>query len=236
MSHDRPQTVEQRLTMLEAELEQAKERVRAFEDWRKQLKRASIIGAGGVAALLFVLLQIVPASGNGPTIFKGPVYFENAAGRKLVSINDPNAPIPRPGGTVDVFNVSGAWVGRLGASELGAGAVETTTPDQRMIAQMGTTPTGPVLQFVDQNKKIAELAEGTNKYGMGLRIWNDAGNEVASLETNTHQRGLLELSDESANIRVEAGTNEDGDAVVTVGGRQGKCVPIEPLACELLSK
>jgi hypothetical protein len=211
------ETLKHRLTILEAELQQAKERVRAFEDWRKGLGRTCTIVASGIAAFLFLLIQIVPASGSGPSTVKAPFTIVSASGKKLVQITD-----GRGGAVVSFYNNSGASVGAIGSNDDGDGGVVMSSGDQKQAVGLQTSANGPALHIRVEPTTIVALGEGgIPGVSVGLTLNSQKGAAAQLLVSN--QKGKLNLADADANIRVEAGIEENDNGAVEVAGPTGKC-------------
>lgn len=220
MADVHPETLEQRLTTLEAELQQAKERVRAFEDWRRRATRVCFLVMGGVVALLVFVSQTVPATGSGPSTVKAPFTIVNASGKKLIQFID-----GKGGGVMNAYDHSGAVVATIGSTTTGDGGVSVTSGDQKSAAGLhSTNAEGPGLLFFVGKTAIAALTEG-NSPGVQvvLQLSSQAG-PAAQLEVN-NETGKLVLSDGANNIRVEAGTEQNGNGAVKVAGPTGKCYP-----------
>jgi len=213
------ETLSARLARVEAELRGARS------------ARAWALAASCLIALLLIFTRTAPATG-GSTSFKAPFVINDSAGKELFSVEDRGA----KGRGIFVYNSVGAEVANLGATKYGTGGIAVYTPDANVKARLVISDTGmPDLEFGREHKKILEMAEGTAANEMGLRIWGPQGEAIA-LEV-LRGRGNLQLADEASTLRVEAGTEQNGDGAVKVFGPSGKCgVALANIPCMIVAR
>jgi hypothetical protein len=220
MADQQRPTLEERLMSVEVELKQAKE-------WRRRATRVSFLVMGCVTALLAVVSQTVPAIGSGPlpiTIqpnmtVKAPFTVVDASGNKLFQVSENGG-----GGAAYFYNHSGATVVSIGNSkDATGGALAVDSWDQRSTALLAANNDQTGLSFHAGGKDLAYLGTGKSPVSAQLEILNNQG-AAAQLEV-INETGRLVLADGADNIRVEAGTEQNGNGAVKVAGPTGKCYP-----------
>ena len=75
--------VEQRMTILEAELRRTQARVRDLEEGRRWMARQCVLIMSGVAVLILVFGFAVPTRGAGPATVTAPFTVVGASGDTL---------------------------------------------------------------------------------------------------------------------------------------------------------
>lgn len=203
-----PLTLEQRLANLECELRKANERVRALSERRGPSSGVPVFAAVGVTLLLIGFAGVVPTPAAAPTTFTAPFTVNSASTHARVVVDDSGG-----GLGMSFFNPSGTVVLSVGLTPEGTGKVKSTTPDGSIGIAMGISPTGqPALTLGEAGKIVANL--GTKN-----------GN------------GDLALADKGGVLRLEAGTEQNGDGAVKVYGPTGKCgVAIAGISCMIVAR
>lgn len=203
-----PLTLEQRLTTLERELRKANERVRALSERHGTSGRGRVFAAGGVTLLLIVFAWIVPTPAAAPTTFTAPFTVKSARTNARVVVDESGG-----GLGLSFFSPSGAMVLSVGLTPEGTGKVKSATPDGSIGIALGISPSGqPALTLGEAGKIVANL--GTKN-----------GN------------GYLALADSGGILRLEAGTEQNGDGAVKVYGPTGKCgVALAGISCMIVAR
>lgn len=203
-----PLTLEQRLTNLERELWNANERVRALSARHQMSARVRVFAAVGLTLLLLVFAWIVPVPAAAPTTFTAPVTVKSARTNARVVIDESGG-----GLGLSFFNPSGGLVLSVGLTPEGTGKIKSATADGSIGIAMGISPSGqPALTLGEGGKIVANL--GTKN-----------GN------------GYFALADKGGVLRLEAGTEQNGDGAVKVYGPTGKCgVALAGISCMIVAR
>jgi hypothetical protein len=218
MTEQQRPTLEERLAIVEAELKQAK-------GWRRRATGFSFLITGGLAVILLIISQTVPAS-SGATTFRAPFTVVGSSGKRIFTIVDDG------GAKVTTYSDSGILTGALYNAGLG-GALEVLDLKHQAMAFVGGY--GPELSlYKPLEKPIASLGAGnTSSVSSILQLYNAKGVAVQLMVSN--QTGKLLLTDAADDVRVLAGTEENGDGTVEVSGKTGKCnTAFIGLPCQIL--
>ena len=126
----------------------------------------------------------IPAPGDTVTTLYAPVQIkERTTGKMLAQIVNTGK-----GGRLELGDANGYMIAAIGTSPAGTGGVAVFHgADTASLAFAPGEPHGAV-QILSSGQRVAELAAGKNGQ-MGLRIYNPAGVEVATLENLSYAPG-----------------------------------------------
>ena len=225
---DEPRAVsEERITNLEAQLSEALERMNSFEAWRRRSTRGWLIGIAVLLVVAVVVSQTVTArashSGSSPLTVEAPFTVVDTSGRTIAEI-DVNG--NRYGGVATFYNTFGEPLAQIGISKDHSGQVSVTDADTHHVAMLKANVTGAMVAVTNGSDIAGLLGVGkltglSDETAPSLLLEN-SGKVTAALQV-LKGRGNLQLIDSSGNIRVEAGTEDDGNGAVRVSGVSGKC-------------
>ena len=241
MSDAMRDSLAERVTSLEAQLRRAQECIDSFEASRQRLARGFAIAIASVLGVAIAVSQTVAVKG-GPTAtatyqsmtVEAPLRVVDSSGHRIFSVFDNNG----QGGAATFYTTAGKDVAEIGVSKQGGGGVGVNDPDLKQEAEMWGQNAGAWFDVKKDGNLAAVFGVGVltgNEKTAALALTSATGSALAQLQV-VNGNGNLQLMDSKEDIRVEAGTEENGDGAVKVSGPEGKCYPgLAGLPCIIIA-